>query len=76
MDTDKSTDKDLGTKGVKDTVKGKAKEAGGTVQKKAGQVTGDTSTEAKGAAREAEGEVQSKAGKVERKADEKLKEDL
>lgn len=76
MDTDKSTDKDLGTKGVEHTVKGKAKEASGAVQKKVGQVTGDKSTEAKGAAREAEGKVQSKAGKVERKADEKLKEDL
>ena len=76
MDTDKSTDKDLGTKGVEHTVKGKAKEASGAVQKKVGKVTGDKSTEAKGAAREAEGKVQSKAGKVERKADEKLKEDL
>ncbi len=38
MDTDKSTDKDLGTQGAENTVKGKAKQAAGTVQKKVGQV--------------------------------------
>ena len=73
---DKTTNKDLGTQGVEDTVKGKAKQAGGTVQKKAGQLTGDKSMEAKGKAREVGGKVQSKAGKVERKVDTELKEDV
>jgi uncharacterized protein YjbJ (UPF0337 family) len=73
---DKTTEKDLGTQGVEDTVKGKAKQAGGTVQKKAGQLTGDKSMEAKGKAREVGGKVQSKAGKVEQKVDSKLDEEV
>jgi uncharacterized protein YjbJ (UPF0337 family) len=76
MDTDKSTDKDLGTQGAENTVKGKAKQAAGTVQKKVGQVTGDKSMEAKGKTREVGGKVQSKAGKVEQKVDTELKEDV
>jgi uncharacterized protein YjbJ (UPF0337 family) len=76
MDTDKGADKDLGTRGVENTVKGKAKQASGTVQKKVGQVTGDKSTQAKGKAREVRGKVQSKTGEVERKADAELKEDV
>jgi uncharacterized protein YjbJ (UPF0337 family) len=66
--------KDLGTQGADDKVKGAANQVAGKVQKKVGQLTGDTSTEAKGAAREAGGKVQSKAGHVEQKVDEKLKE--
>jgi uncharacterized protein YjbJ (UPF0337 family) len=73
---DKTTDKDLGTQGVEDTVKGKAKQAGGTVQKKAGQLTGNKSMEAKGKAREVGGKVQSKAGKAEQKVDAKLDEEV
>jgi uncharacterized protein YjbJ (UPF0337 family) len=73
---DKTTNKDLGTQGVEDTVKGKAKQAGGTVQKKAGQLTGDKSMEAKGKAREVGGKVQSKAGKAEQKVDAKLDEEV
>jgi len=76
MDTDNSTDKDLGTKGAEHTVKGKARQVAGTVQKKVGQVTGDKSMEAKGKAREVGGKVQSKAGKAEQKVDTKLKEDV
>lgn len=45
------------------------------MQKKVGQVTGDSSTEAKGAARELGGKVQSKAGDVEKDADRKLDDD-
>ena len=74
MSTDKDTsaNKDLGTQGAEDTVKGKANQAAGKVQKKVGQATGDTKTEAKGKAREVGGKVQSKAGQVERKADQAL----
>jgi len=71
MDDDQN--KDLGTQGQEDTLKGKLNQAAGTVQKKVGQVTGDKSTEAKGTAREMGGKVQSKAGNVEQKVDEKLK---
>ena len=76
MDENTNTGKDLGTQGVEDTVKGKAKQAAGTVQKKAGQLTDDKSMEAKGKTREVGGKVQSKAGKVEQKVDTKLKEDV
>ena len=71
-----TTDKDLGTQGVEDTVKGKAKQVSGTVQKKAGQLTDDKSMEAKGKTREVGGKVQSKAGKVEQKVDSKLDEEV
>lgn len=76
MATGKNADKDLGTQGVEDTVKGKTRRASGTVQKKVGQVTGNKSMEAKGKAREVGGKVQSKAGKAERKVDTKLNEDV
>ena len=76
MDTNKSTDKDLGAKGAEHTVKGKARQAAGTVQKKVGQMTGDKSMEAKGKTREVGGKVESKAGEVEQKVDTKLKEDV
>lgn len=72
---DKTTNKDLGTQGVENTVKGKAKQASGTVQKKAGQLTGDKSMEAKGKVREVGGKVQSKTGEVEQNVDTKLNED-
>jgi uncharacterized protein YjbJ (UPF0337 family) len=66
--------KDLGTQGVEDTVKGKAKEVGGKVQKNVGKATGDKTTEAKGKVREVGGKAQAKGGELERKADEKLDE--
>ena len=73
MDKDQDTNKDLGEQGAEDKLKGKVNQAAGTVQKKVGQATGDTSTEAKGKVREVGGKVQSKAGDVEQKADDKLK---
>ncbi|HEY4317630.1 MAG TPA: CsbD family protein [Herbaspirillum sp.] len=48
----------------KDQVKGAVKEAAGNVQRKAGEVTGNTSQQVKGAAREAEGNVQKNYGNV------------
>jgi uncharacterized protein YjbJ (UPF0337 family) len=72
---DQDQNKDLGTQGQEDKLKGKVNEAAGKVQKKVGQVTGDTSTEAKGAARELGGKVQSKAGGVEKDVDRKLDDD-
>ncbi len=64
--------KDLGTQGTEDTVKGKLKQAAGNVQKNVGKLTGDKSTEAKGSTKETEGKVQSTGGQIERKADETL----
>lgn len=74
MKTGKDTNpnKDLGTQGAKDTVKGKANQAAGKVQKKVGQATGDKKTEAKGKAREVGGKIQAKGGKAERKVDQAL----
>jgi uncharacterized protein YjbJ (UPF0337 family) len=48
----------------KDQVKGAVKEAAGSVQRKAGEVTGSTKQQVKGAAKEAEGNVQKNYGNV------------
>jgi uncharacterized protein YjbJ (UPF0337 family) len=74
VNTNKDTKpkKDLGTQGAEDTVKGKANQAAGRVQKKVGQATGNTRTEAKGKAREVGGKIQAKGGKAERKVDKAL----
>ena len=48
----------------KDQVKGAIKEAAGSVQQKAGEVTGNTNQQLKGAAREVEGNVQKNYGNV------------
>ena len=72
---DQERNKDLGTQGQEDQLKGKINQAAGKVQKKVGQVTGNPSTEAKGAARELGGKVQSKAGDVEKDVDRKLDDD-
>jgi uncharacterized protein YjbJ (UPF0337 family) len=68
-------DKDLGTQGTQDRVSGKMKEAAGTVESKAGQVTGNTDMEAKGKAKKVEGKVQSTVGKGEQKVDQALNPD-
>jgi uncharacterized protein YjbJ (UPF0337 family) len=60
---------DLGTDGLKNQVKGAAKEAAGKVQKNVGDVTDNESQELKGAARELEGKAQRKVGEVENKID-------
>lgn len=52
----------------KDQVKGAIKEAAGSVQKKAGEVTGSASQQVKGAAREASGSVQKNYGDVKEAA--------
>ncbi len=64
--------KDLGTQGTQDRVAGKMKEAGGTVESKAGQMTGNREMEAKGKAKQVEGKVQSTVGKGEQKVDQAL----
>jgi len=64
--------KDLGTQGQEDTLKGKLKQASGKVQSKAGKLTGNKEMQVKGDAKQVGGKVQSKAGKVEKKADDAL----
>ena len=65
-------EKDLGTRGQENTLKGKLKEAAGKVQSKVGQVTGNADTEAKGNEKQLEGKAQSTFGKGERKIDQAL----
>ena len=48
----------------KDTIKGAAKEAAGSVKKTVGRAAGDTQMEAEGAALEGEGAVQKTFGKA------------
>ena len=43
-------------------VKGKAKDVAGAVQRKVGEMTGNTSQQAKGAAKQVEGKMQKGAG--------------
>ena len=65
-------DKDLGTQGQEDTLKGKLKETTGKVQSKVGQVTDNPKTEARGDAKQVEGKTQSKFGHAEQKVDNTL----
>ena len=60
---------DLGTDGLKNQVKGAAKEVGGKVQNAVGGLTGDTSQQIKGKANEMEGKAQRKVGEAETKID-------
>ncbi len=61
--------KDLGTQGQEDTLKGKLDQAVGKVQQKAGQATGNTELEGKGDAKQAGGTVKSTLGNAEQKVD-------
>lgn len=56
---------DLGTDGLKNQVKGAAKEVGGKLRNAAGGLTGDTSEQFKGKAKELEGKAQRKIGEAE-----------
>ena len=60
---------DLGTDGLKNQVKGAAKEVGGKVQNAVGGLTGNTSEQLKGKANEMEGKAQRKVGEAENKVD-------
>jgi uncharacterized protein YjbJ (UPF0337 family) len=56
---------DPGTDGLKNQVKGAAKEVEGKVRNAAGGLTGDTSEQLKGKAKEVEGKAQRKIGEKE-----------
>ncbi|MEP6731203.1 MAG: CsbD family protein [bacterium] len=60
---------DLGTDGLKNQVKGSAKELGGKIQKNVGDMTDNESQEFKGATKELEGKAQRKVGEAETKID-------
>ena len=53
----------------RDQIKGRGKEAMGKVQKEAGRLSGDTSTEAKGAAKEVAGKAQKTFGDTKAKTE-------
>ncbi|NML62018.1 CsbD family protein [Massilia sp. RP-1-19] len=52
----------------KDQVKGKAKEVGGKIQQKVGEVVGSSEQQLKGMKNQAEGNIQQKAGDVKEAA--------
>ena len=62
-------DKDLATEGMKDRLKGAAKQAEGRVRSTVGGATGDTSEQLKGKAQEIKGKVQQEIGKAKQRAD-------
>ena len=62
----------LGEQGTADKVHGKIEQAAGTVQRKAGEVLGNTDMQAEGAGHEIKGGAQAGVGNVEKKVDETL----
>ncbi len=73
--TDETTNKDLGTQGQEDTLKGKLNQAAGKVQSKTGEVLGNDEMKARGDAKQAGGKVQSAFGQGEQKVDNALNPD-
>ena len=74
-DQDQDQEKDLGTQGQEDTLKGKLHEATGKVQSKVGELTGNEKMKAKGDAKQLGGKAQSTLGKGEKKVDQALNPD-
>jgi uncharacterized protein YjbJ (UPF0337 family) len=60
---------DLTSKGMKNEVKGAAKQAEGKIRNAAGGITGDSSEQIKGKAKDLEGKVQRKIGEAQKDAD-------
>ncbi len=71
-DHDDDQHEDLGTRGDKDTLRGKFNQAAGKVQEKAGDLTDDEEMERKGKEKQLKGNVQEGAGDIERAADDAL----
>lgn len=67
--------KDLGTQGQEDTLKGKLNQATGKVQSGVGHALGNTDMEAKGDAKQVGGTVQSTVGNAEQGVDNALNPD-
>ncbi|BCL84182.1 CsbD family protein [Ktedonobacteria bacterium brp13] len=70
--TDEYKEKDLGTQGHEDTLKGKLKQAAGKVQSAVGNATDNPKTEAKGDVKRTQGKAQETLGKGEKKVDHAL----
>jgi len=62
--TDKREDKDLGTEGTEDRIKGAAKVVEGRVRSAVGGAAGDTSEQLKGKAQEIKGKARQALGKA------------
>ena len=60
--------KDLATEGMKDRLKGTAKQAEGRIRSTVGSASGDTGEDLKGKAQEFKGKVQEKFGRAEQDA--------
>ena len=61
--------KDMATEGLKDRIKGAAKQAEGRVRSTVGGATGDTSEQLKGKGQEIKGKVQQEFGKTKQDLD-------
>jgi uncharacterized protein YjbJ (UPF0337 family) len=59
----------------RDKIEGTAKDIAGTVQRKVGEATGNTSQQAAGAARQVEGKIQKGVGEVREAADDAVERD-
>ena len=72
MDRDK---RDLGTRGVENSVEGKAKEMKGRIKDAVGGLTGDESLQAEGKWDKVKGNVQDKVGEIQRDIDRETRDD-
>ena len=63
---------DIGNEGLKDQIKGTAKEGEGRIRNAVGGLTGDSSEQLKGKAQELKGKLQRKIGEAETDADRDL----
>lgn len=70
---DDKEQKNLGSQGKQDTVKGKLKETAGRIERKTGETLSNRKMQAKGAAREVGGKAQAAGGRVEQKVDRAMK---
>ena len=72
---DDDQDEDLGDRGDKDTVRGKANQAAGNVEEKVGDVLNNDEMQRHGQEKQIKGHIQEGAGDIERKADDVLGDD-
>lgn len=67
--------RDLGSRGVENSVEGKAKEAKGRIKDAVGGLTGDESLQAEGKWDQVKGKVQGKVGEMQRDIDRETRDD-
>jgi uncharacterized protein YjbJ (UPF0337 family) len=68
-------EKDLGTRGIDNSLEGKGRNIKGRVKDAAGSLTGDREMEAEGKWDQVKGKVQDKVGEVQRKIDRSTRND-